>query len=216
MDREMIMQALLQKLTAPPLVFGFTADLTEGNVHLSGISDQSGLGLGLPVFGPGLSSDTVIATLAPDVTLSQPPTQTTAGASLTQGFQTIGRRLVDWAEVNDQPALFLVDGNELWPPRPSDKPAMVDLGAWAWVYSKAGQDPDAEPAIALNRILNAMTDALRPPRGFLQNLGLTGVIHARIEGDMEKDASGLLDGQVIARVPIKILVAEGFATRPLP
>ena len=113
MNRETIVTALLNKLTAPPLVFPFTADLTTGSTTLANVSDTSGLMVGMPVAGDGVSADASIATVTPEVTLSLPAIADRTASPLLQGFQTTGRRLRDPGAEQDMPALYLVELNEL-------------------------------------------------------------------------------------------------------
>lgn len=220
MNRELIMSTLFARLDAAPLVFDFTADIRLGDVVLTNISDRNGLFVGLPITGDGAAADTVLATIEPTVTLSQPATKTSNGVSLRQGFRTISRRLKGWEETTDQPALFLVDADETHPPRPSSGPADITLSAEIYLYVRSAEDPapDIVPAAPLNTMIDAIEAVIDPPRhanpGLLQNLGLKGIRHCRIEGDVVK--AGAVNGtQALALLPIKISVAQGVATAPL-
>lgn len=231
------MQTLFARLTAPPLVYKFTADLTAGDSTLYNVSGStSDLFVGMPVSGPGIPADASIMTIEPAVTIGKrnntgalyPVNVTTGGfgITLTQGFVTTGRRLLPWANVTNQPALFVVDGNEDFPGasavggvpgRGSSGPARSGLQAVAWIYVKLS-DPNGLPGAIINVLLDALEKALGPdPKasiGNWQNLGLAGVIHCRIEGPILKDG-GHLDGQGICHCPIAIQVAQNTQTRVL-
>src|SRR5487761_916934 len=208
MNRELIFQTLFARLTSAPLVFNFVADTALNDAVLFNISDTSGLAVGMPIFGPGIAAETTIAALTPVVSLSQPATLQQAGGAMSQGLQTVGRRLKPWSLVAAQPALFLVTGRERFPGlslgRPSTQPAMIELSADLWIYAKTG-DPDAVPDALLNALLDGVEQALDPPptapTGMWQSLGLSGVLHARIEGEVMR-WGGPLNGQALALVPI--------------
>lgn len=212
MNRETIVGALLNKLTGPPLVFGFTADTTSDSTALANVSDPSGLMTGMPVAGAGLSPETTIATLSP-VTLSLPALADGTGVSLVQGFLTTGRRLLDPSAEHDMPALYLVELNELHGYRQSNAPALVELNCEVWMYTRVGAEANAVPAAMLNTLIDALERALYPtPGGFRQTLGVPGVHYARIEGEVQKDPNH--SGQIaLAVVPIKIVVAQSVETQ---
>jgi len=213
MDREAIMLALLAKLAGPPCVVAFTADTVLDSAVLGNVSDTADLLKGMPLFGPGIREGAVLATLTPTVTMSLTASATAAGAALKQGFRTTGRRLKHWGEVAAQPALFVDDGDEDWPDRLSGIPAAPLLGADIWVYSNAGQNPDAVPAAVLNALLGAIETALAPQPIWdglsIQNVQTLGglVEHCWIEGRVDK-ASGHAGGQAVAIVPVRMLVPQ--------
>lgn len=207
MNRETIVGALLSKLTGPPMVFGFTADTTAGSTALANVSDATGLMVGMPVAGSGLSPETTIAALSP-VTLSLPALLDSTATALVQGFLTTGRRLVDANAEQDMPALYLVELNEMHNYRQSNAPALVELNCEVWLYTRVGAEANAVPAAMLNVLIDALERALYPtPTGFRQNLGVAGVHYARIEGEVQKDP-GHSGHIAMAVVPIKILVAQ--------
>jgi hypothetical protein len=218
MNRNLILDTLLAKLAVPPLSFQFAADIQANQVSLNSVSlaDLANLLPGMPLRGLGLGPDCVLATVDPP-TMSVPAISTGIQVTIQQGVATIGRRLKMWTEVPVQPALFLVEANEEYPPRPSSAPARSNLDAFVWVYYRT-TGPEAVPAKVLNGLLDGIEAALTPPRnsptGVWQNLGLGTVIHARIEGHVLKDP-GHLDGQAIARVPLVIQVAQTGTTKPL-
>jgi hypothetical protein len=117
MIREVIMTALLARLTSPPLVFNFAADTTTGDVTLANVSDASGLMVGMPVIGDGLAADTTIATVTPAVTVSLPAIADRSASAMVQGFQTVLRRLADPNAEQDMPMLCMIELNEMHQPR---------------------------------------------------------------------------------------------------
>lgn len=223
MNRELVMATLFARLTGAPCVFNFSANLIAGDPTLYAVPDTSGLLVGMPVFGAGVAAEATVATMTPFPTLSVPATETLNNTPLSQGFQTIGRRLKPLSEDLEQPALFLTSAREHFPglsgapTRQSSGPAQITLAAEAWVYARV-VDPDAVPDTLLNTLLDALSQALDPaptsPTGFYQNLGLSGVLHARIEGEVER-WGGHLDGQAVALVPIVVRVAQSFPVAPL-
>ena len=139
-------------------------------------------------------------------------------AATAPGWQTVGQnpdgsraRLEHWGEVAAQPALYVDDGDEMWPNSPSGVPQKPELEAELWIYCSA-PDPDTAAATVMNQQLAALEDALAPQPFYdgrsiqnVQTLGRSDVVHARIEGRVRK-YSGHLEGQAIAIVPVKILV----------
>jgi hypothetical protein len=119
-------------------------------------------------------------------------------------FKTTGRRLVLWSLVNEQPALFLRHVNDDYPPRSTGMPPRITIECEAWIYVK-DPDPDAEPEIDLNNVLDAIEAAIQPPPAY-ENQTLGGLVqHCWIEGRVEIHP-GDMDGQCIAVVPIRMLV----------
>jgi hypothetical protein len=213
MNRELIMTALFNKLTAPPLVFNFTADTTTGDVTLANVSDATGLMVGMPVAGDGLPADVTIATITPAVTVSLPAIADRTASPLTQGFQTAARRLADPNPEQDMPALYLIEMGEMhsWQ---GEKP-MVQLDCQAWIYTKVGATESAVPASMLNILMDGIERALYPtPRGFRQQLGVSGVIYCRIDGEVQKDP-GHMGGLASITIPLTILVGAGADTYTL-
>ena len=110
------------------------------------------------------------------------------------------------------PAMYLLDIGEEHLPRQSNAPGQIVLSSELWIFSDAGEDPDAVPASALNYLLDAVEAAIDPafnnPGGLRQDLGLHGIIYARIEGEVMKDPghNGRIAGAI---VPIKIRVGQG-------
>lgn len=215
--REDVMTALFALLTSPPLVMPFTATVTAGDVNLHNdvLPPGGALVLNMPLTGPGIAEGTVVANLNP-VQLSLPATATTPVAQLVQGFQTTARRLEFWEKVKAQPAMFLVDADEEWPSHQPTRPAMVTLETEVWVYSRAGQDPNVVPAIALNTMIEAIAAQILPSGvtasgqirfSIPQTLGVLGVQWIGIEGRIQK-TPGHVGGQAIAVIPIKIIFTQ--------
>jgi hypothetical protein len=212
-NRETIVGALFSKLTGPPLVVAFTADTTSGSNTLVNVSDTSNLMAGMPVAGDGLSAGTSIATVMPEVTLTLPAIADHTAAQLLQGFPTTGRRLADPGAEQDMPALYLIELNELHGYRASNAAALVELNCEVWIYTNAGAEANAVPAATLNTLIDAIERALYPtPAGFRQNLGVSGVHYARIEGEVQKDP-GHAGQLAMAVVPIKIVVGQSADTQ---
>lgn len=210
--REEIMTALFALLTSPPLSMAFTGTLAAGDVNVRNIVMPAGgtLVVNMPVTGEGVDQNTVIANLDP-VQLSKPAVETLQTAQLNQGFipSSCGRRLKFWADVKDQPALFLVGGDEAWAEREWTKPALINLECEAWVYSTAGADPDAVPEIVLNTFVELIDQQLQPIRFSLPPaINVVQVAWTGIEGKVVK-APGHIGGQAIAIIPIRVVFTQG-------
>jgi hypothetical protein len=218
-NREVIMSALFTLVTGPPMIFQFTANTATGGVTLGNVSDTSGMLIGMPLTGPGVPEHTYLATITPSVTLSQAATGDFTAAPMTQGFQTATRRLAHAIEEADMPALYLLDIGEQHFPRQSNVPGAIVLDCELWVFSDAGEDPNAVPATELNTLLDAIERAIDPPSqalgGRRQNLGLHGVHYCRIEGEIQKDPghNGRIAGAI---VPLKIRVGQDVDNYPNP
>lgn len=120
-------------------------------------------------------------------------------------FPTVGRRLLHWSKVAEQPALFLRHVGDEYPQRRTGMPPRVVMKCEAWIYSKGSADPGVVPEIALNALLDEIEAALQPAPAFAaQTLGGT-VTHAWIEGEVLMHP-GDLDGQAMALVPVRVLV----------
>jgi hypothetical protein len=208
MNREIIMGALFSKLTAPPLLFSFTADTTTADVTLANVSDTTGLMVGMPVMGDGLAGDVTIATVTPTVTVSLPAIADRTASPMIQGFQTASRRLADPSAEQDMPALYLVEVSEMHQARGSNEPVIVEISCEAWIFTRAGADQNAIPVSILNTLIDGIERALYPtPTGFRQNLGVNGVLYCRIEGEIQKDPGH--NGQIAgAIIPLKLAIGQ--------
>jgi hypothetical protein len=221
MNRELIMSTLFARLTSPPLVYKFTADLSVGEKQLTGISDTSGLLLGMPLAGRGLAAGTRITGLDPTVTISQPITIGGSNVPLTQGIATAMRVLQPIGDITNLPGLCLVEGAEIYPtagagsPRAaSNQPQIITLEPYAWLYA-ASASPNTVPNAIINVLLDAIDSVLFPTDGrSWQHLGLSGVHHCRIEGRTLRAPGS--DGTVSARVQFGIQVLQGVPILAMP
>jgi hypothetical protein len=185
----------------------FTADTSAGNPVLANPSTAAGLFLGLPVFGGSIPRGSVISDLSP-LTLSLPPTANAAAVPMSTGFLTTGRRLKFARDVTSQPALFLRGADEDLDYVETILQAQTIDGEIV-IYSKAGEDPNAVPEIALNNLMDAVQSAFAPDirgSGGTGRFTLGGLVHwCRLEGRVIKD-SGDISGQAAAIMPVRITV----------
>jgi hypothetical protein len=205
--REQIVSALLELLTSS-IASTFTADTTLGSAELTNPSSTIGLFLGMPINACELfPTPTFIADLGPPLVLSEVATATATGAVFTTGWRTTSRRLQWWTETPNQPALFVRNVGDEYPPRAAHAlPPNTTMDCEVWIYSNAGQNPCLAPSVGLNNLIDAVKSVLDPVPGSPQTLGLTGttVQHCWIEGTIDMHP-GDLDGQAIAVIPVKIL-----------
>lgn len=207
MNRESIMTALYNLLVGA-LVTSFTGD-THGTVTIDNLSSTKNLFIGLPVFGPGIPKGATIAAIGTSsITLSQAATASAVAQAFASGFQTTSRRLKHWGQVNDFPALFLVDGENDYADRSQIVLPKITLEPSIWAYSNLGEDPNYSPSIALNNLLDAFDAVLKPTGSDLmvqrQTLGRQ-VQHCWIQGRVIYDP-GYLDSIAKITVPLNILV----------
>ena len=202
---EPVMQALFDQLVAAA-AFSFTADATEGDATLVNVSAFTGLFAGLPVFGDGVEALAVIQSLdegAGSVTLSAPLGAAGTAAAFTTGFLTTGRRLQHWTQVSEQPALFLrrVGSDDAY----SNEMPITDLECEVWIYSKAGEDPDAIPDEALSNLDWMIRQAFAPDvyGDFVRNTIGNRVYWARVHGRSDY-SPGDQGGQGISRIPVRL------------
>lgn len=216
-DRELIMERLFARLTAPPLVFRFTADLQAGNTVVGNISDASQLLKAMPLSGNGIRAGTAWASLDPP-TLSRAPDADGVSVSLTQGFKTAERRWPGLPNVTAgvKPAFYLVDGNELWPMKggtaqlPRATPGWVKLEPYIWFHLLL-PGATAIAGTAANALLGAIDKALEPPAGSnFQDLGLKGVLHCCKEGQTIRGFGS--DGTLNPMIQLAIWVDEAIDT----
>lgn len=208
---EPIMTALFSALQSAATIT-FTADATANNPTLSSVSTFTGLFAGLPVFGPAVPHGATIASLdagAGTVTLSDAPTADGTAATFTTGFMTTGRRVQHWTQVAEQPALFLrrigtIDEYQgVFP--------LVTLDCEVWIYSRAGEDPDAIPDQVLSN-LDQMVRATFTPEVYGEARYTIGgrVYWARIEGKSDY-SPGDQGGQGISRLPVRVTLDPGLS-----
>ncbi len=127
-------------------------------------------------------------------------------------FRTTGRRILQWDQVTDQPALFV----HKWPESAKQNQAFP-LTKWRWHYAAIiyyRTDGTMDQAFAPDQIVEAYLDAIDavmqpfpgPPVNVRQTLGNL-VWHAFIEGDVVFD-SGMDDQQGVIVVPISVIVTS--------
>jgi hypothetical protein len=203
-SRETVMTALFNALLAT-VKTSFTADTTSGSNVLASPSTAAGLFIGLPVFGVGIPRGAVIDTLTP-LALSQPATADGTAVAFTTGFLTFSRRFKFWTDVSAQPALFLRGGDEELEYRNNIQLQQQTMKSEVWIYSKAGENPDLAPEIALNNLLDAVQSAFLPDNSMTHQFTLGGLVSwCRMIGRIEK-SPGDLDNQAIAVADVEILV----------
>lgn len=129
----------------------------------------------------------------------------------TGAFPTVGTRLVLWNKISDGfPCAFIRQVRDHYPQRLAQAfPAKVTLDVEVWIYSDAGEDPDAVPEDTLRDLIDTLEAALQPQPGGLdfiqQKQTLGGVVdRCWIEGEIEYYPSDT-DQKAKAIVPLKIL-----------
>ena len=199
------MNALLAALAAD-LQQTFTATATTGSAVLTNPSSIAGLQVGLPVFGPNVQRGATITSLSP-LTLSLPALGNYIGATYASGFQTISRRFKFWTDCAAQPALFLRDSDEeLDYPQGQAVLQMQTMKAELWIYSAAGENPDAAPATALNNLLDAVQSVFAPDDPSSGRFTLGGLVFwCRLERRIQQ-SPGDIDPPAIAVVDVEITV----------
>lgn len=204
---EQVMAALFAQLVGAAQL-EFTASATDGSVTLTGVSDATGLFPGIPIFGPAISQGALIQaidTVGGTVTITQPVTADVSAGDFTTGFMTTGRRVRHWDDNVDQPALFLRRlGSE---DHYSGEMPITELDCEIWIYSQAGDDPDAIPDAALSNLDWMMRQALAPDAwgDFVRcTLGIPNLVYwARVTGRSDY-SPGDQSGQGISRIPVRI------------
>lgn len=200
-SRETVMTALFNQLV-DSTVTSFNADTQAGSQTLANPSTSQGLFVGLPVFGAGIPRNTVIATVTPTLTISEPATANALQVTMTTGFVTTTRRGKFTTDV-PQPALWLRGTEEEL--EYQDLQQAQTIRSEFIVSTDAGQDPDAVPETALNNFLDAIQAALEPDSmtGQFTLGGLVG--WCRMVGKIDK-APGNLGPIGIAIGGIEIIV----------
>jgi len=203
--RELVMSTLFATLVDSVQTV-FAADTQSGSAQLANPTATAGLFLGLPVFGAGIPRGAVIASLSP-LTLSLPASANALQVPMKTGFVTTSRRLKHWDQVAAQPALFLRGiTEEAQYPQGQGALQLLSIGAEIWIYTNAGQNPDAVPETALNNLIDAIQAAVAPDDPTQQRFTLGGLVFwCRIAGRIEKEP-GDAAGQAVAMIPVEILV----------
>ncbi|MDM1765723.1 hypothetical protein ACFODO_23790 [Acinetobacter sichuanensis] len=129
-----------------------------------------------------------------------------------QGMVTVSRRLRHFNHVGNEkrPALFITQGNQ-------DENAVkglnakIELAAEVYLYIYEA-DPEKAIGMQINHYLDAIREAMKPEYPEMceyQTLG--GLVeHCWIDGTIEvfEGVDGMIDGQGIAIVPIRILTTN--------
>lgn len=128
---------------------------------------------------------------------------------------TMGRQHVQPPRLSleQQPALFLVQGRETRAPRPSGLPNKLTLSGFVVVYFEAPMpslentgDETVLGATTINALLKGIDDAMVPDDYASGRLTLGGLVeHCWIEGDVDIDP-GIYSQQGAAILPVRILV----------
>lgn len=204
-DFEPVLSALFTHLQAA-VAFSFTGTLTQGSATVTGVTVPAGLVKGLPVTGTGVPDQAYIAGFnagANTITLSDVATAPGTGVTLQTGFAYASRRVKMWQECDVQPALFLRHIGTHDEYLHNGLLQRTTLKAEVWLYSKAGQNPNAAADITLNALSIAIraSFAADDPSGLYTIGGLCS--WCRIEGESAYDP-GDLDDQSKALIPILI------------
>lgn len=126
-------------------------------------------------------------------------------ATTAVGFRTTGRDLLHWSGVTNQPALFVVDSEEMFPARSSNLPGVQTMSAELWIYTKGDERADKSRPKALNALLDAVEAALAPD--LVTNVQTLGgvVVDCSIQGRIDK-SPGHVDGQAVAVIDVMMIV----------
>lgn len=122
------------------------------------------------------------------------------------GVKTFSRRFALWTDIpkSSQPAVIMAQSGESAIQNTLGVPAKFELDVNIWLYINAGESLQTIPATIYNPIIDAITDAIAPPVGDKQTLGMEDVSHCWVSGKIEI-FDGALGSQVIVIIPIKIL-----------
>lgn len=203
-DFESVMDALFAHIAAAVQI-EFTADAIANDAALTSVSTFENLFTGLPVFGSGIAEGVVIQSLDPvegTITLSEPIGEGGTAAVFTTGFLTTGRRAKHWSKVSEQPAFFLrrTGTTDAY----SGEMPIITLDCEAWIYSRAGDDPDAVPDVALSNLDRLVRESIEPGPMDDVRFTLGGMVYwCRIEGRSDY-SPGDQSGQGISRIPLRI------------
>ncbi len=128
-------------------------------------------------------------------------------------WKTADRHRQHWSQVPDQPALFVIEGDEETPEGQFNRPRLIKIGAEIWIYSQHPNPPSV--SLELNDLIDAVRLALLPAEPFRQpqTLGLEGVVHCGIEG-RALIYPGDLGSQGFAMIPVVVRVAESALIDP--
>lgn len=120
--------------------------------------------------------------------------------STVPSFQTLGRRVLHWSQVANQPALFLrrIGMSDTH----TGSMPITTMECELWIYSKAGENPEVAPDEGLTVLEAEVRDSFAPDDQNRFTIG--GLVYwCRIEG--RSDISpGDQGPQAIARIPVRI------------
>jgi hypothetical protein len=122
-------------------------------------------------------------------------------------FVTQNRRLQNWTQVANQPALFLRHLSETDSYDGQGLPKTI-LDAECWVYAQTA-GPDAAPDTELNALKATIAGALAPDNEDTASFTLGGLVSwCRIEGKAEFYPAEGESKQSVMVVPIKMLITQ--------
>lgn len=123
-------------------------------------------------------------------------------------LKLVSRRLKIWSDVPDgsQPALFIVDGQEVRTQQPPQGlPTKLLIKISLVLYINTG-NPESIPSIEMNNILDAIDQAFAPDDIARNVFTLNGLVYrCWIEGVIRK-IPGDLEGPGMATIPVMILL----------
>lgn len=123
-------------------------------------------------------------------------------------WATASRVLLHWSDCDrlQQPAMFMVQAGEQAIVQ-TRQPTVYQMNVQVYIYAHSQTLDGENPSQILNKLLDAVTAAMKPSRAAeVQTLG--GLVqYARIEGAIETD-EGFLGEQAVAIVPITILTVD--------
>ena len=204
-DFEPVMAAQFAALEAAATL-NLVADAAANSPTLSAVTNFTGLFPGLPVFGPGVLRGATILSLDPGastLTLTDPVSAAATGAMFTTGFLTTARRLQQ-VSVDAQPGLYF---RRIGATDTADDPFVTTtLECEAYIYSNAGQNPNAVPDTMLGCLEQMVRNSFIPVGADKLDgrFTLGGLVYwSRIEG-RSVYSPGDQAGQAISRIPIRI------------
>lgn len=203
------MKALLAHLTAAAQIT-FTGDTEAGSQVISNVDMAilDALVEGLPVFGAGVEKGATIESIDPQArtcTLDLPISTDGTAAPFSIGFLTTGRRVKHWDQVQQQPALFVRRTGMIDTADHGSGFITTGIEGEIWIYSNAGQNPNAVPDDTLAALEELLRRSLKADGDYGDTFFTLGglVYWCRIEGQSDI-SSGDQDGQAIARLSVRI------------
>lgn len=124
-------------------------------------------------------------------------------------FVTCSRKFRHWKDVKpmEKPAVFLTKPVETHERSGAGLPDKAILECFAYIYTAVDvKDGTAIPDATMNVPMQAIEQAMGPDDPLSNRNTLGGLVHdCRIESELKNDA-GDLDGEGVARVPIRIII----------